>query len=120
MSEISISAWLSNKKIWICSEAIDFRKQINGLINIVIDDLEKRPNDGSLYLFKNRQANKIKMLFWDRNGYFVGYKRLEKGRFDFPRDEMGALKITPEELFNLVSGMPVIWLKANKKKIYHY
>lgn len=120
MPDSSLMSWLRHKQIWIYSQAIDFRKQLNGLINVVIDELEKEPNDGSLYVFRNRQGNKLKLLLWDRNGYFMGYKRLEKGRFDFPANEEGVITITKDELYGLVSGMPMLWFSVSKKAIYHY
>ena len=112
--------WLRHKQIWVYSQAIDFRKQLNGLINVVIDELEKEPNNGNLYIFRNRQGNKLKLLLWDRNGYFMGYKRLEKGRFDFPSNEDGVIIISKDELYSLVSGMPMLWISASKKAIWHY
>ncbi len=114
MSNPGVMDWLKYREILSYSEALDFRKQMNGLINVVIDELGKEPNDGSLYIFRNRQRNKLKMLVWDRNGYFMGYKRLEKGRFDFPVNDEGAINLTSEELQELVSGMPIVRFKALK------
>jgi transposase len=110
--------WLKYKSIWVYSEAIDFRKQMNGLIQVILEEEGKAPNDGSLYVFRNRQRNKIKLLVWDRNGYFLGYKRLERGRFDFPITENGSICLTKEELFGLVSGMPMVQFEAIKKEIH--
>ena len=104
--------WLRFKSIWIYSEPIDFRKQMNGLIQVILEEGKKEPNDGSLYVFRNRQSNKVKLLVWDRNGYFLGYKRLDKGRFDFPVTADGSIRLTKTELFSLVSGMPMIYFKA--------
>jgi|TARA_B100000315_G_scaffold149562_1_gene138286 transposase len=112
--------WLDYKTIWIYSEPIDFRKQINGLIGVVLSEGNQEPNDGSLYVFRNKQSNKVKLLVWDRNGYFLGYKRLAKGRFDFPVSEDGGIQLTKEELFNLVSGMPMVDFKAIKKAMFYH
>jgi transposase len=112
--------WLNFQDIWIYSEAIDFRKQMNGLIEVVLGEGDREPNDGSLYVFRNRQRTKLKLLVWDRNGYFLGYKRLEKGRFDFPMDNNGRIQLTKDELFSLVSGMPIVRIKSQKKVIFHH
>jgi transposase len=112
--------WLSYKSIWVYSEAVDFRKQMNGLIEVVLGEGKQEPNDGSLYVFRNRQSNKVKLLVWDRNGYVLGYKRLDKGRFDFPVTEEGCVTLTKEELFGVISGMPMVEFKAIKKPVFHH
>ena len=96
---------------------IDFRKQINGLIHLVQDEMQSPPNDGSLYVFRNRGRDKLKVLMWDRNGFVLGYKRLEKGRFDFP--ETGELKVsmTMDQLMMLVSGMPMVYVGNKPEKM---
>ena len=112
--------WLSYKSIWLYSEAIDFRKQMNGLIQVVLEGGNQSPNDGILYVFRNKQSNKVKLLMWDRNGYFLGYKRLAKGRFDFPVTEYGEVSLTKEELYYLISGMPMVEFKAIKKEVFYH
>ena len=61
------------------------RKSINGLIAILVEMFTQNPQSGDFYLFTNRQRNKIKCLFWDRNGFALYYKRLEKGRFNYSK-----------------------------------
>jgi len=112
--------WIEYESIWIYSQPIDFRKQMNGLIDVVISECNQRPNDGSLYVFHNRQSNKVKLLVWDRNGYYLGYKRLDKGRFDFPQTTDGVVHLTKDELFGLISGMPMVHFKSIKKPIFHH
>ena len=112
--------WLNYQSIWVYSESIDFRKQMNGLIDVVLNHIDQEPNDGSMYVFRNRQSTKLKLLVWDRNGYFLGYKRLKKGRFDFPVDENGRIQFTKDELFSLVSGMPMVQIKSKKQVIFHH
>ena len=70
--------------IWLYPQPIDFRKQIDGLVLLIADHLQLNPVSGQLFLFRNRGANKIKLLWWDRNGFWLCYKRLEKGRLRFP------------------------------------
>jgi transposase len=93
---------------------------MNGLIQLILEEGRKEPNDGSLYVFRNRQSNKVKLLVWDRNGYFLGYKRLDKGKFDFPVTEDGSIRLTKTELFSLVSGMPMVHFEAIPKQIFHH
>ena len=106
---------IRHKKIWIYPIAIDFRKQMNGLVQVVIEAMGARPNDAAIYVFQNRQKNKLKLLMWDRNGFLMGYKRLERGKFDFPRQEK-SVEITWNQFIELFSGMPMVYLGKGVEK----
>ncbi len=110
---------LKERSIWLYKPHLDFRKQMNGLIQVVITEMKLMPNDGGIYIFRNRQRDKIKVLMWDRNGFILGYKRLEKGKFDLPSDVAGAIEITWEQLQMIIAGMPVVFLgKTTEKTLY--
>jgi len=94
-----------NAPIWFYPQPIDFRKQMDGLIILVADHLQMNPTSGQLFLFRNRTANKIKLLWWDRNGFWLFYKRLEKGHFKFPELSQQALELTHDQLGWLLSGL---------------
>ena len=94
-----------SEPIWFYGEPVDFRKQMDGLIILVSDCLEKPATSGHLFLFRNRSRNKLKMLWWDRNGFWLFYKRLEKGRFIFPGVEGGVLELSRDQLSWLLSGL---------------
>ncbi len=104
-----IETWRT-KSIWVYRKQIDFRKQMNGLIQTVVDEASSPLDRNGIYLFRNRQRDKLKLLLWDRNGFFMGYKRLERGKFDFPSDEL-EVKLSWEEFEQLMSGMPIVWIK---------
>ena len=106
--------------IWIYTEVIDFRKQINGLVDIIVGEMEREANDGAVYVFRNRQSNKVKAIIWDRNGFVMLYKRLEKGRFDFPSNKTGSLEITSVQYEMILSGMPVLHLGIDAEKGVQY
>ena len=89
---------------------------MNGLVQVVVNEMTLRPNDGGLYIFRNRQRNKLKLLIWDRNGFFLGYKRLEKGGFDWPTEKDGSLEISAEQFEMLISGMPILRLGKGVEK----
>ena len=91
--------------IWLYPESIDFRKQIDGLVLLVSDELKLNPISGQLFLFRNRSANKIKILWWERNGFWLCYKRLEKGKFIFPKAGNSVLELTRDQLSWLLSGL---------------
>ena len=96
------------KVIWLYSQPIDFRKQIDGLVLLIADHLQLNPTSGQLFLFRNRSANKIKILWWDRNGFWLCYKRLEKGRLIFPTMNDKTLELTRDQLSWLLSGLDYI------------
>ena len=94
-----------NAPIWLYPQPIDFRKQMDGLVILVADHLQMKPTSGQLFLFRNRTANKIKFLWWDNNGSWLFYKRLEKGRFLFPGLSNQAIELTRDQLGWLLSGL---------------
>ena len=103
-----IEKW-QTKSIWVYRNPIDFRKQLNGLVQTVIDETNGPPDRNGIYLFRNRQRNKLKLLTWDRNGFFMGYKRLERGKFDCP-SQADVVEMSADELRQLISGMPMVYI----------
>jgi|HubBroStandDraft_2_1064218.scaffolds.fasta_scaffold170150_3 transposase len=91
--------------IWLYSKPVDFRKQIDGLVILIADQLSLNPTSGQLFLFRNRSSNKIKLLWWDRNGFWLCYKRLEEGRLMFPPIFEQAIELTRDQLSWLLSGL---------------
>jgi transposase len=91
--------------IWFYSKPIDFRKQIDALVLLIADHLQLNPTSGQLFLFRNRTANKIKILWWDRNGFWLCYKRLENGKLKFPAIIDQTLELTRDQLSWLLSGL---------------
>ena len=91
--------------IWLYSNPVDFRKQIDGLVILIADQLTLNPTSGQLFLFRNRSSNKIKLLWWDRNGFWLCYKRLEEGRLIFPPLSDQAIELTRDQLSWLLSGL---------------
>jgi transposase len=94
-----------NTTIWLYPKPIDFRKQMDGLVMLVADHLQLNPTSGQLFLFRNRHSNKIKILWWDRNGFWLCYKRLEQGRLKFPEISEATMSLTKDELAWLLSGL---------------
>jgi len=94
-----------NAAIWLYPMPVDFRRQMDGLVMLVADHLQMNPTSGQLFLFRNRHANKIKMLCWDKNGFWLCYKRLEKGKLKFPKINDAAMSLTSEQFSWLLSGL---------------
>ncbi len=96
-----------NSKIWLYRKPIDFRKQIDGLVLLIAGYLEKNPTSGHIFVFRNKSANKIKLLYWEDNGFWLLYKRLEKGKLKFPSIEDSQYEISKDELQWLLSGLDI-------------
>lgn len=72
-------------KVYLHREPVDFRKQINGLSVIVQEALKMDPFEDALFVFINCSRNRIKALYWERNGFCLWFKRLEKDKFSWPK-----------------------------------
>lgn len=88
--------------VYLCHEAVDFRKSINGLSILVEELLALDPFGQQLFVFRNRRRNMMKLLYWERNGFVLWLKRLEKDRFPWPRES--------EEVVFSLSGRELNWL----------
>jgi transposase len=83
----------------------DMRKQIDGLAMLVESGMGKRPFSGDLFLFCGRGMTMLKVLYWDRNGFCLWSKRLEKGTFPWPKSGDGAVEWSAGELEMLLEGI---------------
>ena len=105
-------------KVWICNEAIDFRKQIDGLSMMVADSFAMHPGNGELFVFYNPRRNKIKILYWDNDGFALWYKRLEKSKFIIPKNLQSPLAINSKQLQWLLEGFDLSNFKSKKSLEY--
>jgi transposase len=107
----------SRVNIYVYPGAVDMRKQINGLAVLVEEELGSDPFSGNLFLFCNHRRSHLKILFWDRNGFWLALKRLEgRDRFPWPREAEEARRISTDELAMLLSGID-FW-RAHKPLSY--
>ena len=103
----------------LCREAVDFRKSIDGLASLVEQTLGLDPFNAELYVFTNRRHDKLKILYWDRSGFALWYKRLEKARFPWPRDELRpTVELTARELGWLLDGIDFFRLTPHETLRY--
>jgi len=93
-------------EIYVNREPIDMRKSIDGLSGLVQERFHQHPQSGHVFIFFNRARDKAKLLWWDRNGFVLYYKRLERHRFVVPPlDKGGALLISETQLNGLLAGL---------------
>ncbi len=105
--------------VYLCSHPVDFRKGMLGLSALVEANLSLNPFDDALFVFCNRQRSGIKMLYWQRNGFCLWQKRLEKEHFFWPgTDQTAVLELTVQQLNWLLEGYDIRAMKPHKKLSY--
>jgi len=95
-------------KVFVALEPCDMRKSYDGLYNAATQQLGLDPREGALFVFGNRNRDRIKILYFDGTGVCVLAKRLEKGRFSWPRSsgsDSKKLRLAPEALQLLIDGV---------------
>jgi transposase len=102
--------------IYLATEPVDLRRGHDGLFAIVRNEWRMDPFGGHLFVFVGCRGNRIKVLFWDRGGFVIYYKRLERGRFRLPRIREGATRITLDatQLGMLLDGIDVDHVRRAK------
>lgn len=103
-------------KFFIKPGVTDMRKQINGLSIMVNEDIKADPFSGNLFIFCGKNRTRMKILYWDRNGFCMWQKRLEKDKFPWPKNEAEANEITHAQFQLLLDGIN-FW-EAHKKLVY--
>ena len=108
--------WLTgNLQIWLYSKPTDMRKSIDGLSIIVAEQLEQNPCGPDVFVFHNSKQDKLKILYYDKNGFCLWYKRLEKGRFLLPKMPSNSHALTIEQLRWLLDGLRIEDLRGNPR-----
>ena len=99
-------------RIFVCTQSADMRKSFDGLAALVQEHLGCDPLSGDLFVFRGKRGDRVKLLYWNDDGYALWYKRLEKGTFPWPaadgkRTPVGAhgLTLRPAELAMLLDGI---------------
>lgn len=94
----------SGLRIFLAPSYTDMRKSINGL-SVLVDEYDLDPFSGNLFVFCNRRQDKLKILYWDYNGFCLWYKRLEKHCFKWPQSAADVREINRRELDWLLAGL---------------
>ena len=102
----------SRMRYWFCTTPVDMRKGFDGLSGLVRDHLLQDPLTGDVFVFIGRARTHIKLLYWDGDGFVMYYKRLEKGRFDFPMSEGTSRELRRDEMLMLLEGVRLVAMYA--------
>ncbi len=100
-------------RVFIACGYTDLRKGIDGLSLLVQQQFGLDPFTNTLFLFCGRRRDRIKALYWERNGFVLLYKRLEEGVYQWPRSPQEALAITPQQYRWLMEGLTIEQPKAH-------
>ncbi len=108
----------NDNEIYLACGYTDMRKSINGLCEIVQSEFNLDPFVTAYFVFCNRQKNRLKILTWEENGFWLHFKRLEQGRFTWPEvGEESTMNLTSEEL-NLLIKTPAVKQKIKRKELF--
>lgn len=101
--------------VYLASGYTDMRRGIDGLVSIVQQSFKLDPFEDSIFLFCGKKPNRIKALYWDKNGFVILYKRLEEGKFQWPRNDTEVRDLTMQQLRWLMEGLSIDQPKAHKR-----
>ena len=103
--------------VYLCLSPTDMRKGFDTLAALVRDGLGYDPLSGHLFLFVGRRKDRLKILYWDRDGYALWYKRLEQGTFRLPvvKDDSASVTLKASELAMLLEGIDLRSVKRRKR-----
>lgn len=106
-------------RIWLAAQTADLRKSFDSLAALVRDGLQGDPLSGDIFVFRNKAADRIKLLVWEEDGYAIWYKRLERGTFRFPAAADGCpqVEIRAADLIMLLAGVDPSSVKRSQR--YH-
>lgn len=94
--------------VYLCQQFVDFRKSINSLAALVETELELNVLSGAVFVFCNKTKDKLKILYWDKTGFALWYKRLDKDKFKWPQLKIDILSLSEQQLHWLLSGFDVV------------
>ncbi|MCZ6692172.1 MAG: IS66 family insertion sequence element accessory protein TnpB [Planctomycetota bacterium] len=97
--------WPLTVRVFLSTEPADMRRSFEGLAAIVREAMGADPLSGHLFVFRNRRADGVKILYWDRSGLALWYKRIEKGLFRFPTSDGASQEVEASDLALLLEGI---------------
>ena len=103
-------------KVYLACGYTDLRKQIDGLAAMVVESFGQDPCQDALYLFCGRRSDRFKALYWEGDGFLLLYKRLEEGKFQWPRSAFEVRQLTQQQLRWLLEGLTIEPKKSIRKR----
>jgi len=107
----------SSTRVWLATQPADMRCSFDRLAELAASVTGQDPLSGHLFLFRSRGGDRLKILYWDADGYALWYKRLEEGTFKLPKVEEGtkSVQLRPSELAMMLDGIDLRSVKRVKR-----
>ena len=107
----------ASTKIFLCTEVADMRRGFDGLAAMTREIIRVDPLSGHLFVFRNRRRDRMKVLYWDRDGFALWYKRLERGTFRFPApcDDAHSVEVDYATLTLILEGIDVSGARRQRR-----
>jgi transposase len=102
-------------RVLVATKPVDFRKGMNGLVALVQEQLKADPFSGTIYCFRSKRADRVKLVFWDGTGLCLLCKRLEDGKFHWPRVQDGVMRLSAAQLSALLEGLD--WSRVHARRV---
>jgi len=104
-------------RIFLCTQHADMRRGFDGLAQMVRDFLGADPLSGHLFVFRSRRGDRLKLLYWDEDGFALWYKRLKQGTFRFPpaTGDLSSVEVRAADLTMLLDGVDLSSIKRRKR-----
>jgi len=102
-------------QVFVATKPVDFRKGMDGLAAVVQGQLRLDPFCGAVFVFRPKRSDRVKMLVWDGSGLALIYKRLDGGKFCWPRIEDGVMRLSPGQLGALFEGLD--WKRVHSRRV---
>ena len=105
----------TNVRVLIAMKPVDFRKGMDGLAALIAAEFKLEPYSGVIYVFRSKRADRVKLLFWDGTGVCLLAKRLEGGKFHWPKIEDGVMRLSPAQMSALLEGLD--WSRVHTRRV---
>ena len=102
-------------RIWLATRPTDLRKSFDSLAEVVRQQLQGYPLSGQLFVFRNKRGDRVKLLYWDEDGFVILYKRLEVGTFRFPAAQGQGVQVRAADLQMLLDGVDLDSVKRSRR-----
>jgi transposase len=102
-------------RVLVATNPVDFRRGADGLVALVRETLGHDPFSGTMFVFRSKRADRVKIVAWDGSGLVLFWKRLEQGAFRWPPITEGVMRLTSAELAALVDGMD--WSRLHPREV---
>ena len=107
--------WPPSVRVFVCLYPVDMRRSFDGLAAEAEHVMRQDPLSGHLFVFRGRRGDRVKIIYWDRDGYALWYKRLEAGVVKFPEGKAASREVSAAELACILEGLDLSQARRRKR-----